>query len=242
MRYLGGKALLGRMLTEVMAPVLRGAYVWEPFCGGLNMTPHLARASLGVFASDANPALIATVNAVRAGWDPPSTLTREEWQAAKALPDSDPLKAFAGFGVSFGGMWFGSFAGEGRNGDSPLTYCQLARRNILREAPTPLRADCVSFLEVEPHAPAYPLVLYCDPPYAGTAGYAAVGKFDHAEFWARAARWSRFCPVFVSEFVAPEGWDCLWSRTAKCRFGAGTSGKGKQKTERLFYRGPECAP
>ena len=42
-------------------------------------------------------------------------------------------------------------------------------------------------------------VVYCDPPYKGTAGYTR--SFDHDRFW----EWVRECPhpVYVSEYTAP---------------------------------------
>ena len=55
-----------------------------------------------------------------------------------------------------------------------------------------------SYLDVELHDGD---VIYCDPPYAGTAKYSKDG-FNHAEFW----QWVRDCPhcVIVSEYSAPD--------------------------------------
>jgi site-specific DNA-adenine methylase len=43
-------------------------------------------------------------------------------------------------------------------------------------------------------------IIYCDPPYKGTAGYTR--SFDHETFW----QWVRECPhpVYISEYTAPK--------------------------------------
>lgn len=51
-------------------------------------------------------------------------------------------------------------------------------------------------------------LIYCDPPYAGTAGYYI--KFNHDEFWG----WCREKrkeghTVFISEYDAPQDFICL---------------------------------
>lgn len=45
-------------------------------------------------------------------------------------------------------------------------------------------------------------VIYCDPPYAGTAEYKE-GAFNHAEFWDWVRDKSRAYNVYVSEYKAP---------------------------------------
>jgi len=181
-----------------------------------------------VFASDACASLIALYQAVRAGWEPPTDVSREEHAAARNLPDSDPRKALIGFGSSFGGSYFASYA-SGFNG--PLTYAQLAARNVKRAAPVPTDVFWCDFLAEEPFDSGF--VLYLDPPYRGTAGYKAIGAFDTEMFDARVLQWAKFGPVFVSEYSFPHGKE-VWSRTSKGTFGLKS---GKVHTERLFLVG-----
>lgn len=197
------------MIAKPLAAAIRAntsaTRLWEPFCGGLNATQALVDAGFRVYASDANAALVSLYAGWRAGWrpPPPELITREGYAAAKALPDSDPLKAFYGVGLSFGGAWFGGFTGAvvergGRRDD----YYGAAFRALTRDTLAPAVIACVSFLAVRP-APA-PFAIYCDPPYAETTGYSATGAFDHVGFWAR-CRWWAACgvDVFVSEYSAP---------------------------------------
>ena len=69
-------------------------------------------------------------------------------------------------------------------------------------------------------------VVYCDPPYEGTAGYGDC--FDHAEFWEWAR--TREFPVYVSEMNAPDDFTAVFEYRKQGKFN-GDSGARK---ERLF--------
>jgi DNA adenine methylase len=202
MHYLGGKTKLAGKIVKAIRERYPSRSVWEPFCGGLSVSVALAKAA-PLEASDAHPALIALYSAMQAGWDPPDTLSEEDYARARSLPDSDPLKAFAGFGCSFSGKWFGGFARDKvRAGD----HTNEAARGLRKKLPNPaITFRCLSFFDIAPRP--WEGIIYCDPPYAGTQGYGMA--WDPAAFWARAREWSRFCPVFVSEFTAPAGVLCV---------------------------------
>ena len=54
MRYLGGKSKIARHVVDVIERYRAPAQpVWEPFCGGLNVTRELARRGIDVIATDA---------------------------------------------------------------------------------------------------------------------------------------------------------------------------------------------
>lgn len=55
-------------------------------------------------------------------------------------------------------------------------------------------------------------IVYLDPPYAGTTGYAGAGTFDHSLFWEKAEDAAiRGVQVYVSEYTAPEHWRSILS-------------------------------
>jgi DNA adenine methylase len=227
MQYLGGKTRIAKQLAALIDSVREpGQWVWDPFCGGLSMSVALSEKG-PVWSTDINPALISLYRAVQNGWQPPSSVSKEEYEAAKALPDSNPLKAFCGFCAAFGGKYFGGYArGEGRN------WACEGKTGLLRDLPI-LSADvgCLDFCDVEPR----PLeaLLYLDPPYKGTTGYAAARAFDSALFFAQALRWAAFTHVFISEYACPVG-VCVWE-TQKAKSVAGGNGGGRVATERLYY-------
>jgi DNA adenine methylase len=226
MQYLGGKSRLAKELAAVIAPC--GKW-WEPFCGGLSVSVQLARFGPGTVSDFSRP-LIALYRAVRDGWDPPSVLTESAYAEARSLPDTDPLKAFAGFGCSFGGKWFGGYArGAG-------DYAAQSRSALLRDIPK-LRACKIlhlSFFSVNPRkVQELPEVIYADPPYAGTTPYKGVSAFDHPKFWVRCQEWAALgVRVFVSEYQCPVPHELVWSKEHKLsvRDRAGCS----VRIERLF--------
>ncbi len=225
MRYLGGKSRIAKLLAEVIDQYRQpGQLVWDAFCGGLSMSVALRKKG-PVWSTDANVALIALYRAVQNGWEPPTEVSAETYRAAKALPDSDPMKAFCGFGCSFGGKWFGG-------------YARISGRNIPDETRKSLKPDvapnswfdAVDFNAVKPQPTA--AVLYLDPPYAGTTGYVGVQPFDHLRFLACARGWAEHTHVFVSEYDFPVG-ECVWSKPFKTRQFAARHG-----VERLYHLHP----
>lgn len=190
--------------------------------------------------SDKNEALIVLYQAVRDGWYPPKTLSKVEWESSRSLPDTDPLKAFAGFGCSVLGKWFGGYEAPRtcsyqKKGEPQRTMqvdrCAACRDSLLRDIPKLSQCDFITadFLETEPFS--WQGVIYADPPYAGTTGYAATGPFDHDRFWARCAEWERHgVPVLVSEYTCPVPHDVLWSKT----YGLSISAGRRVHTDKLF--------
>lgn len=72
-------------------------------------------------------------------------------------------------------------------------------------------------------------VVYCDPPYYGTAEYKD-GGFDHRRFW----DWvrTRDFPVYVSEYAAPEDFISVWSKQKTCSYSS--TNNSKKTVEHIF--------
>lgn len=170
--------------------------VWEPFCGGCWVTQHVRTRPL--HASDANKYVIALWDAVSRGWLPPEQVSEEEYQQVRAAPDENPaLTGFVGAGCSFGGKWWGGYAGRGTR-----NYAANAARSCAKKAPGLYGVSFVhsSYTEIRP-APGD--LVYCDPPYERTS-YGYVKGFDAAEFWAWAEQLARAgAIVLVSELKCP---------------------------------------
>jgi site-specific DNA-adenine methylase len=241
-RYLGGKSRIAKEIAALVAP--QGAW-WEPFCGGLSVSVQLAKYGPGL-VSDVHPALMALYQAVRAGWQPPRVFSKEQHAAASQLPDTDPRKAFAGFGLSYGGDWFCGYAGEvglryvaARKHRGPsvdrrdqvAATAQAVTRDVAALAACELRR--LSFFDVTPTRGRFEAV-YCDPPYADTTGYKGVAPFDHARFWETCARWAALgTRVFVSEYACPLACKTVMERTHRDRMRR-ASGWQRLKVEKLF--------
>lgn len=227
MRYLGGKSRIAKhLVAEIERVRMPGQLVWDAFCGGLSMSVAL-RKNGPVWSTDANFPLITLYKSIINGWDPPEHVTEKQYNEAKTLPDSDPLKAYSGFCAGFGGKYFGGYArGENRN------WAAEGKRALLRDCPKLWRVDCVDFLSIKPRPTR--AILYLDPPYIGTTGYAGVASFDHSKFVSRVAEWAKHTHVFVSEYSFEIG-NLVWSKSLLKR---ATVGPGDMATERLYHLHP----
>lgn len=235
MMYQGGKT---KLAPAIAAEILsrkgdRSIYV-EPFLGSAavmsSVTGHFDR-SIG---ADAMPDLIMLWQAVAEGWQPPELLTAEQYDELRNTEPS-ALRAFAGFPCSFGGKWFGGFARDPR---SDRNYARTASRSILKRSVAMRSAEfMLTDYRCLPDALiGADSVIYADPPYAGTTGYAGSDAFDSEQFWRFAESWSDHgALVLVSEYAAPDGWECIWS--TERHTSTALDNRGARAIDRLFVRG-----
>lgn len=202
MRYLGGKERIAAFVSETVLSLAAGRRIVEPMCGGCSITARLVPA----VAADINEALICLYQHLQRGWTPPDSLSEKEYAVLNATRDpSDPMTAFAGFGCSFAGKFFGGYARSGgRN------YAANAKNSLLKKFKSLGNTQFLHVSFTNLHLLKGDLV-YCDPPYAGTTGYSS--RFDHELFydWCRhAARHGVM--VVVSEYAMPPDFRLLASK------------------------------
>lgn len=220
MQYQGGKAKIASEISSVMldSTSRRGRYV-EPFLGAASVFERMAPNFTSSVGNDALPELVALWEGVYQGWVPPDSISEKEYEALRFAPIS-PLTGFASIAMAFGGRVWGTFARDPRGQD----FCGAGKRSVLRTQKRLKGAKCEFTLgdyrdvDVGPED-----VVYCDPPYVGTAGFRLLEKFDTDAFWQTARTWAELgATVFVSEQNAPLGWDVVWSRKKARTFGART--------------------
>lgn len=205
MQYLGGKYKTAKYLAEIIRPSLglKGDLFYEPFVGGNNFYRSIFPTE-SAFLSDVDLSLITLYKAVIAGWEPPTSLSEDEWQRLKIEDDPfNPLTAFAAYGCSFAGIKWSGYA-QCKRGDN---YAAQTSRNLLRVVKPAIYYQS-DYLNIEPRN----AVVYCDPPYKDTAKYKGT-DFDHEEFylWCKQAA-RNGCIVFISEFNMPEEFEIVWER------------------------------
>lgn len=213
MQYQGGKARIGKQLAQIMAPALKAGtgYYAEPFVGAAGVARHVAPHAVAMTLGDASEDLVLMWQALAAGWCPPFDVSEDEYRALKDAPPS-ALRAFAGYGCSFGAKWFGGYARDVRKKE-PFATAQA--RELPKRITDIQKCPRVSFHnrgyeDTEIHLGQ---LVYCDPPYADTLGYSRVGAFDNSRFWEVMERWDeQHAFVFVSEFTAPDGWVPVWAK------------------------------
>lgn len=219
MRYMGGKHRQSKAITEALAPLSAGQYYYEPFCGALGsasaVVPHFEMS----FLSDASKPLITMWQAMLDGWEPPSFVSEDlykKYADKRHAPDAeDPLTAWMGYAMSFGGKWFGGYARQAANDVEGTKRSQANQKRAALSKIAAVRGKCklacMDYIEaIENIRPGS--VVYLDPPYADrTRAHHTSKGFNHADFWDRAKKLSEHSTVFVSEFIAPKGWAVVHS-------------------------------
>ncbi len=236
MIYLGSKNRIWKHLAPIILQERGDRVYLEPFVGGCNSIDKVEGKRVGC---DVNPYLIAMWKALQQGWIPPQHVTRDEYAQYRKTYLESPDKALIGwiaFQCSFRGKWFGGYAGEILSKDGGIrNYQEEHRANTFKqlEKLKGVEFHHRSFLDTD-ILDVDPMVIYCDPPYAGTTEYK--DSFNHITFW----DWARVAvelnhKVFVSEYKAPADFVSVWDMELKNHMSVTNSQGGvKIATERLF--------
>lgn len=217
MRYLGGKwRIARRIVNAIVADVgYRPRHALELCSGAGGLTRLLAEACGRVTAIEAHVGLVRLLRDVQGGFVPPTTVTREE-HAASTDP-TDPLHAFRRFACSHGGAWDGYYLPDEppreyatHRGGVPFmmhaaAYCHAASgsRALVRDSRANVTHVCGDALTCE--VPDGVDVIYADPPYEETRGYACVDAAEAGAWWRRLSQLATTTrvPTYMSEAAQP---------------------------------------
>ena len=226
MQYFGGKQRISKQIVEVLNEYRKDNQpLVEPFVGGCNI---ISKMSGERYCYDINEYLIEMYKAVQNGWIPPTTITKEEYDYIKDNKDENKvLTGFVGIGCSYSGKWFGGYAknNTGRN------YCMNAHNSIMKQVNEikGIKFACKDYRELECEG----CLIYCVPPYKNTTKYSIIGSFDTEEFWNVMRNWSKNNTVIISEYEAPNDFECIKEINTKTDI-RNRSGKRENRVERLF--------
>lgn len=225
MRYLGGKSRTYKEICAFLESVRQPNQPFvEPFCGGCWVTHGMSGAC---YASDANHALITMWKAACDGYDFPDHIDKQTYDTYKCTQDqTDPLTAFVGFGYSFGGKWFGGYADP----QDPKQHLGNPRKTLAKKVAnlSGVKFKHQSYTDIDVSG----CLIYCDPPYASTTSYSAVGQFNSEQFWQTMREWCKNNTVVVSEYTAPDDFVCVWSKQTKTEIR--TKDGRADRVEKLF--------
>lgn len=225
MQYFGGKSKIAKDIVKVLEQYRKPNQLYvEPFVGGANI---ISKMSGERQAYDLHKELIGMYKALQKGWIPPNKIDEKDYEIIKKY-GVDELKAFVGFGCSFSGKYFGGFARNNRTDN----YARNAKNSLLRKMETMknVKFECKDYRELR----YTNTLIYCDPPYANTTGY-SVGNFDSNEFWQWCREMSKCNTVIISEYKAPNDFECIWKRKVKTEIRNKYDGK-VLRIERLFIK------
>lgn len=226
-----------RHAKELLPIILKdrkpGQWYVEPFVGGCNMIDKVDGNRIG---NDIDIHLISLFRHVINGGVLSEYICENTYVKARNNPDTLELWeiGWIAFGCSYNGKKFGGFAGriitkEGKHRD----YQAECKRNLYRQAENlrGVRLEIQNYQKID-HLPKKS-IIYCDPPYEGTTTYKGTPSFDHDLFW----QWCRDMvkvghTIFISEYNAPNDFECIWEKTVNNSLTKDTG--GKQGVEKLF--------
>jgi len=219
MKYMGGKYFLAKDIVSIMNKYVSvndvDGYL-EPFCGAMSVLMKMNK-TYKCIASDYHPDLIELWKAIQSNtFIPPTEMTEEIYHDIKQLPSPNALKAFVGFGCSFGGKYFAGYADKYKNGKN---------ENYLQEITNSINKKKNKLSNIEFYSCSYDTwkptnkLIYCDPPYQITkfpikyrTDTVKYDIFDNKHFWDVMREWSKNNYVFISETSAPDDFIKVWSK------------------------------
>lgn len=243
MKYVGSKAKISKYIVPIIQEYIdkseKKIYI-EPFIGGANVIDKIsAKTKIG---NDIDSMLINLH--IKAVEDPnslnelPKFVSKELYDDVKYNKDKYEefyqgcIMFFASYNARPYGGNYGAFAktkyGKIRN------YYEEALKNYKKQIPKLkdiifTNRDYKDIQGLESGG----FIIYCDPPYSEGIKYK--NKFDHNEFWDWCRKHSKNNVVLISEYNAPDDFECIWSMPVKIHM----NNRNKlDKIEKLFiYKG-----
>lgn len=228
MKYMGSKARIAKYLLPIILKDRKdGQWYVEPFVGGANMIDKVEGNRIG---ADFNKYLIALLKHCADGLSEslPDKISEEEYIDIKNNKDNYPdfIVAHCAFNATFGAKWFGGYARPRKaTGYDRDVIC--GKNSLIKQMPmlegVKFKNSSYADLEIPDNS-----IIYCDPPYANTTKYK--DDFNHDKFW----QWCRDMSdkghqVFISEYSAPDDFECLWQKEIQSGLNTNTTKKGVEK-------------
>jgi len=230
MKYMGSKNRIAKdILPIILKDIGSFQYYVEPFVGGANMIDKVDGYRIG---ADSNKYLIALLKEMQKDDFEAPIITEEKYRDIKLNRNdySMWIVGFAGFQLSYGAMWFTSYR---KDSIGKRNYALEAKNNIDKQAGKVKGIDfiCCDYfdLSIPPNS-----IIYCDPPYKNTATYTEnKDDFNHDKFWGWCREMTRRGNnVFISEYNAPDDFECIWQKEIVSSLTKNTG--SKTGTEKLF--------
>lgn len=203
-----------------------GVKTWvEPFVGGANMIDKVP-SSYERIGYDLNDHVIHALIDIRDNSEVlPDNVSESEYKSYKGL-QAESITSWVRIACAYGGIFEGVMArGGNRN------YTKEAKNNALKQSP---KIQNVQFIcDSYENLSFTNTLIYCDPPYQGTAGY-KTGEFDHEKFFDWCREQAKRNIVFVSEYNAPDDFIEVWRGEIKTNFFSNRKSATHKAVERLF--------
>jgi DNA adenine methylase len=214
-KYYGGKHRYASKIVEVIDKYANEHHTYiEPFCGWCSVLSKVVDRKIfnEHVASDANESIVKFFHeSSRGTFVPPDDVSEEEYHILKNQQVPSALQAFAGICYSYGGIWFRSY---GANSDPKHFGTRHTFPEKIMERVKKLKDVTFAHALYHEYANREECFFYLDPPYKGRRenyknNIDAEIPFDTNEMWEFARKLSEKNTVLVSEYNAPEDFECV---------------------------------
>ncbi len=233
MKYMGSKNRIAKHLLPIMLAECEkhGITKWvEPFVGGANMIDKVPDTFERV-GYDLNDHVIHALIDIRDNVDKlPESVSEEEYRGFYGRP-AEKITSWVRFVCSYGGKFENGFARQGNPSKYKSSPNQEGKRNALKQSPKIQKVQfiCDSYENLN----FTNALIYCDPPYQGASGY-KTGAFNHEHFFEWCREQAKKNIVFVSEYNAPDDFECVWQGEIKTNFASQRKAATHNAVEKLF--------
>jgi len=239
MRYCGGKFRIAKSLTNFLKYVRKQNQVFvDGMVGGGSIIRFIDGNRI---ANDKCPYLIEFYKAIQNGWRPKENLSEQDYKRLQKLYKDGVCNGEIGFGLyfcSWGGKFNGGYARNSKFDKSfKLVNGQLKDCYKLSDSINDVKFICSDYEDLlKYHLKVFQdiksrCLIYFDIPYFGTTEYRF--KFDHIRFWEVIREYSTIHDIYISEYVAPEDFECVWSMERKTNLNTKDACKS-DRIEKLF--------
>jgi DNA adenine methylase len=235
MRYLGGKNRIGKeiakVLKEIAPPDTVKGYC-EPFCGSLGVMVHMVDDYHKTLAYDKCKDIILLWKEIKKGtFKIPKSVSERTWNKYKTQKEPSAMRAFIGFGCSFGGKWFSGYS-QKYNNNTKCCKIEETKRSLKKKIPYVQKINKIGYKDYK-QIKLKGYLIYCDPPYKETVKVGHLKSFDSDEFWNVMREWSKDNIVIISEYKAPKDFKCIWKKIVPSGIDPKTNNL-KRSIEKLF--------
>ena len=231
MKYMGSKNRIAKHLLPIMLAECEKHSInkWvEPFVGGANMIDKVPDTFERIGYDLNDHAIHALVDIRDHVEELPDNVSEQEYKSLFGS-NAAPISSWIRFMLSFGGKFENGYARE--KGSDETTFCGYGKRNALKQSP---KIQNVQFIcDSYENLNFTNALIYCDPPYQGTSGY-KTGAFDHDKFFEWCREQAKKNVVFVSEYNAPDDFECVWQGEVKTNFASQRKTATHNAVEKLF--------
>lgn len=199
MRYMGGKFRQSKVIAEYIRENKGDCTVFvEPFCGMASVSKRIGKEFDRVILSDINRHVVnllrSLVDGTYKGYKPTHQQQVEEdylyYKSLKDTNSNDPMIAYFGNGMSFGGRWFaGLIRNSGHNSfvkEFPsLDQVETNNRSLLIDQRQLLEINNLELVVSSYDKLPIPTgsFVYSDSPYGSGISHFYTGGFDSNKYW-----------------------------------------------------------